>query len=200
VPESAVSIEAAESGVQGLARHLLWSDWPAWPQSPAPAGGLRRLTIGWIISEMTVQCLAAVLHLQRPEPGGVALWSRIDRRTLLKAIAGSAALTAAFTPRLPAGSSDAIAAVAALFSDLRMAQCLGRLYLDGNPEDAKVGQLLSALFGDEDGGACTDNPEALRRHLAARRDADFANGRIAVVGGWILASTEARACALTAML
>ncbi len=38
----------------------------------------------------------------------------------------------------------------------------------------------------------------LRAHAAARIRADFAAGRTVTLGGWVLAQTEARLCAVSA--
>jgi hypothetical protein len=42
--------------------------------------------------------------------------------------------------------------------------------------------------------------EALHRALRARNSEDFAAGRVVRLDGWVLAATEARLCALAALV
>ena len=75
-------------------------------------------------------------------------------------------------------------------------QTIGRRYLSLYPEEADVDRLWTALVGSS-APARTDE---LKMRLAQLRQRDFEDGEIAIVDGWILARTEARACALLALV
>jgi hypothetical protein len=55
--------------------------------------------------------------------------------------------------------------------------------------------LLSAAGANDSGDAAS-----LRTQLANAVDADFKNGKVLVVNGWVLSLTEARQCALFSIL
>jgi hypothetical protein len=86
--------------------------------------------------------------------------------------------------------------VSALFSDLPGARKLGSQYLIDHPEEADAALLADLLCAP---GSRSIGPAALRHNIAKLRADDFVAGRIALVDGWILARTEARACALAAL-
>jgi hypothetical protein len=88
--------------------------------------------------------------------------------------------------------------IGGLFSDPAAAQSLGRIYLATHLDEADSGVLTAMLFPSPMGRRRTGGARAARRHLASARRNDFAEGRIAVVDGWILSQTEARVCALVA--
>ena len=75
-------------------------------------------------------------------------------------------------------------------------QTIGLRYLSLYPEEADVDRLWTALVGSP-APARTDE---LKMRLAQLRQRDFEDGEIAIVDGWILARTEARACALLALV
>lgn len=80
-----------------------------------------------------------------------------------------------------------------IFRDPEAARSIGRRYLAAYPhEAANVRRLAAELEAERPRG-----PEGLRRALADRRQRDFRDGSVVVVAGWVLARTEARACALT---
>jgi hypothetical protein len=90
---------------------------------------------------------------------------------------------------------DVAGGVMALFDDLSGARALGNQYLRAHTEEANLGILLD-LLGAESG---TIELDALRRKIAQRVADDFLVGRIVHVDGWVLARTEARACAIAAL-
>jgi hypothetical protein len=72
----------------------------------------------------------------------------------------------------------------------------GREYLGAHPGENDETKLIGLLRSRPEWrriGSEADVPSALRRS----RRADFDAGRIVNVGGWYLAESEARACALT---
>jgi hypothetical protein len=95
---------------------------------------------------------------------------------------------------------DGIAAgVGGLFGDVEAARQLGRHYLATHPDEANVATLATLLYSEGSGWWPPDGPAVLRAGIAARRKADFSAGRVVQVDGWVLTSTEARACALAAL-
>jgi hypothetical protein len=84
----------------------------------------------------------------------------------------------------------------ALFTDLRPPRALGRSYLELFSQERDRAFLQSAIIG-------TKRPRDvnhLRALLAQRREHDFRTGDVAIVDGWVLSRSEARACALIALL
>ena len=73
------------------------------------------------------------------------------------------------------------------------ARHVGQAYLRLNPEEADLSHLLEIL------GANTAQPP-LRPMLLAQLRQDFEAGRMVNVQGWMLAQTEARLCAVAALL
>jgi hypothetical protein len=92
-------------------------------------------------------------------------------------------------------TADVARRVAALFGDLSGARTLGSQYLKAHTEEADLAILLDLLGAESD----AIEPEALRRKIAQRLAGDFLAGRIVHVDGWVLARTEARACAIAAL-
>lgn len=106
-------------------------------------------------------------------------------------------VTAVLAMERPPGAARA-AVPATLFKDPEGAAAVGRRYLALYPEDADADRLTSILFDRAvPPGASAD---ALRATLSRRRQRDFAEGETVVVDGWLLARSEARACALSALL
>jgi hypothetical protein len=75
-------------------------------------------------------------------------------------------------------------------------QTIGRRYLSAHPEEADVDHLRRALVGQ----SAAPHTAQLEARLTQLRQQDFENGEIAIVDGWILARTEARACALLTLV
>lgn len=76
------------------------------------------------------------------------------------------------------------------------AQVLGQVYLQMASHVLSAATLSHDLFGD----MLPTSTRAIRQRLAAARDADFASGNVLVLGGWLMALTEARWCALAVLV
>jgi hypothetical protein len=83
-----------------------------------------------------------------------------------------------------------------LFTDLGPPRELGHRYLQSFPQERKRAFLKRTITGDKQ----VQDAGQLRTLLAQKREDDFRNGNIAIVDGWVLSRTEARACALVALL
>ena len=106
-------------------------------------------------------------------------------------------MTAVLAMEQPAGS-DLASALTTLFKDPEGAAAIGRRYLALYPEEADAEHLAAALFqAPKPPRATTD---ALRSELSHQRQQDFRDGDVVVVDGWLLARSEARACALSTLL
>lgn len=118
----------------------------------------------------------------------------IGRRTALTAAAAGLLLAA-----LPAIQSGRRAGniVDALWSRKGSARKVGEQYLAQAPEDADPDRLAAALFDGDPGDV--SSLEQLRGHIDRRRARDFETGDTVIVDGWVLARTEARLCALSAL-
>lgn len=91
--------------------------------------------------------------------------------------------------------------LSALFTNQRSARAIGERYLALVPEEADATVLTARIAGSTPqylrlAGADT---RALRQLLAMQQRRDFAEGRTALVDGWVLSCTEARLCALAAL-
>ncbi|HEX3753856.1 MAG TPA: hypothetical protein VHV26_02155 [Rhizomicrobium sp.] len=119
--------------------------------------------------------------------------SVFNRRTLI------AGIVAAFgTPPLPSRRS-AEAAILAALSDRRSAALIGRsASWPTQGRDRPLDQILADLRLEPEDAAHMQTSE-IRRRLAARIRADFAEGRTIRRDGWLIAVTEARLCALAAL-
>jgi DNA-binding IclR family transcriptional regulator len=73
---------------------------------------------------------------------------------------------------------------------------IGKAYLAAYPDERDRRLILKELIGPTK----LRGPGDLRRRIAQRRQQDFIQGAVAVVDGWILAKSEARAAALTVLL
>ena len=115
--------------------------------------------------------------------------AKLTRRGLLSLIPGGLAL---LLPRASPGRDRARArAVCALFGDPGSAARVGRAYLDSVPSERDLDRLLALLDPPQAAGL-----EALRAWAASSVSRDFERGDAVDVGGWQLARTEARLCAL----
>ena len=90
--------------------------------------------------------------------------------------------------------------VSGLFSDLTGCKRLGWENLNSHTEEADIGILVALLCGPDFGVRRLVVPAILRRSIAQRCAQDFQNDRITHIDGWVLARTEARACALVALI
>ena len=82
------------------------------------------------------------------------------------------------------------------FNDDLEPHMIGRAYLSLHPEEAHIDRLLTELPG-----VCVpQRMHELESRLVELRQQDFEDGEVAIVEGWILANTEARACALLTLL
>ena len=131
-----------------------------------------------------------------------------DRRQLLltglSALAALPASQALAWRGLPVAGTDTFAARAAgLITDRQSAIAVGQAYLAQHPEEADLDRLVGALFADkplaQPRGSDETEEEAIRKWVAVRIEDDFRRARIAAVGGWVLAQTEARLCALVSL-
>ena len=83
-----------------------------------------------------------------------------------------------------------------LFTDLGPPRDIGHHYLQSFSQERNCAFLTRAITGE----AQLQDARQLRTLLAQKREHDFRTGDIAIVDGWILSRTEARACALVALL
>jgi hypothetical protein len=85
-------------------------------------------------------------------------------------------------------------------ADVEGAHVIGEAYLDAVPEEADVTLMLELLEASL--GVQADSPPraALRARLQDRIRHDFERDETIQLDGWILARTEARLCALAALL
>ncbi len=93
--------------------------------------------------------------------------------------------------------------LAGLLESRDSARAIGREYLKLMPREADSATLVSLIAGGVPGGtsALTRASEnELRQMIAARMVGDFAGERTAELDGWVLSATEARLCALVALV
>lgn len=134
--------------------------------------------------------------------------ARLTRRRLLVAMLGLAAPLAAarLSPwrALAAGVRPTPAErLAALLADRRAARRFGRGYLALAPHEADRSRLVGHIAAALPAGAPaleTASDDALRRLVADATVRDFAACRLVNLEGWYLALTEARLCALAALV
>ncbi len=83
------------------------------------------------------------------------------------------------------------------------ARIVGREYLHRYPQEATVSVLLDLIAADGAGGqaALSKGPDdELRALLDHKMRQDFADEKVVQLQGWVLSVTEARLCALTALV
>ena len=125
----------------------------------------------------------------------------VSRRTML--ISAAAAITAAVAGIAWRFSSDPAhdylsEDLSRVFEGYRTyAISIGESYLQCTPHEADPIVLASLLNLDASG--LPQEPDALRRYVRDRIRQDFERGRTTDVNGWVLSSTEARLCAITAL-
>jgi len=125
---------------------------------------------------------------------------RLSRRhfilSMLAALAPVSVLGFAWT-HFPAARR---AALESLLSDIDGARAIGARYLAMVPEEGDHAMLAAELFSGATQPLGTPIAfDKLRQTLAARRERDFASGDTIIIGGWIVARTEARLCALATL-
>lgn len=130
-----------------------------------------------------------------------------SRRELLRLLTSAACIATlgpwrACAARVSAHGLVGLAEVLArLFTRPASARIVGFAYLEARPEEADIVVLLQRILGDAAAAAPTGAQfEALPATVAARKRADFVEGRLVNVGGWLLSETEGRLCALVALL
>jgi hypothetical protein len=134
--------------------------------------------------------------------------TQITRRRFVAAaagITGSVVFAGARPWRVLVRSVDASPGVrlASLFSDRESARAVGDAYLEGVPEGPTVPELVDQVAAGVPGGRSTvehAHASDLRRLIAMRIRADFSEGHVVDVGGWILSSTEVRLYAIAALV
>lgn len=81
------------------------------------------------------------------------------------------------------------------------AQAVGREYLRKVPAEADSSILISLVRDPQNEiAASASDPQAIRLWARSKARDDFANGRVVTVKGWTLSETEARLCALSAVM
>lgn len=129
----------------------------------------------------------------------------MDRRRLILGIAALASLAAGriglnfVGTRQTAESqdgADAVRRLTSLFSDRNAAKEVGRRYLVLESNEADIAVLLAALPANEP----DINMRTLRAAIQRRRERDFREGNVVLIDGWVMARTEARLCALAALV
>jgi hypothetical protein len=128
----------------------------------------------------------------------------LDRRTLLRALGTKALLLAVAAnggAALGCGpeaepEADALDAILAALSEGRD---LGRSYLAERPEERSRQALRGLLLPEPESRWAAWPGMELARRLAGEMDADFEQGRVVAVQGWVLSRVEARLFALAAL-
>jgi hypothetical protein len=134
---------------------------------------------------------------------------RMHRRDVLKGLsaslglAGALVCSAAWTEVTASGGVGLVEirrhirrALTGIFNEDLTPRTIGRGYLSLYPEEADVDWLWTTLAGS----SAPSRADELTVRVAQLRQRDFECGEIAIVDGWILARTEARACALLALI
>jgi hypothetical protein len=91
----------------------------------------------------------------------------------------------------------------ALLGHAQSARSVGVRYLDGLTEPRGLGHLVALVAADVPGGEPTlrnAGDRKLRELLAHRCRQDFAEERTVTLDGWIASVTEARLCAIAALV
>jgi hypothetical protein len=110
----------------------------------------------------------------------------LQRRTFLAFAVAAAAFAAA---RVSVSAEPVSAALHRLFGGNAGLREFGRIF---HARQADAAARLLARLDGVDGSAVCSRVDALRKE-------DFAAGRVVVINGWVLARTEAEACALIAV-
>jgi hypothetical protein len=108
-------------------------------------------------------------------------------------------LSAAASPSAIPGLADAREirhALTTIFTQASASKAIGHKYLAKYRDEASVDYLWRMIRGS----STLSPPGDLKTHLRRLREKNFEDGEIVILDGWILARTEARACALVALI
>ncbi len=119
------------------------------------------------------------------------------RRVLTWALGSIAVLAGGLSNRHTRRQETLHKAMLAVFRDQDSARAVGERYLANYPEERDWRRLADDLFGRE---PLRLPAQSARGILTRRRHDDFANDRCVLVDNWMLARSEAQACALVALL
>jgi hypothetical protein len=122
------------------------------------------------------------------------------RSVLISAAAATTAAMACVAWRFSDDSSDDYLSqdLSKVFAGYKLyAASVGESYLQCTPHEADP--IVLARLLKIDGRRLPKDPVLLRRYVRDRIRQDFAEGQTTDVNGWILSSTEARLCAMTAI-
>lgn len=113
------------------------------------------------------------------------------------------AMSALAPGRADATDDPMVNSLVGLFAHRDSAARLGRRYLQAFPREGDRSWLVARIL--DDGSAPAASPamfasDELRRRIARRRREDFTQSETVQVEGWILSRTEARLCALAALV
>ncbi len=76
---------------------------------------------------------------------------------------------------------------------------IGQAYISAHPDEARADDLYDAIMKGHPGNTPMNNEE-LTAYLNNAIAADFTNDRLVVASGWVVSVTEARQCALFAIM
>jgi hypothetical protein len=115
-------------------------------------------------------------------------------------LAGRAA--AGLWPNLQGWPSTPAERLAGLLRHTASARVIGSAYLRSAPSEARARSLVEAIAAGLDGGsAALRSADGELRGLLARRIArDFEEDATVCLNGWVVSRTEARLCALAALV
>jgi hypothetical protein len=100
----------------------------------------------------------------------------------------------------PAIDAAARPALAQLLSEVDSAGVVGREYLRYHPDERDPKYIRHGLSVALGGRLEAFEPAVLRERVRRRVRQDFAENQVTLIDGWILSNTEARLCALAALL
>jgi hypothetical protein len=87
----------------------------------------------------------------------------------------------------------------ALAAEVPAAAALGRQYLRQRPGEASAAWLVRQLFDEEPYGRAEAVRRVVAQRIGQRREADFRDGNLVVLQGWLVTQTEARLLALLSL-
>ena len=121
----------------------------------------------------------------------------VSRRTLLGALAASAAL-AALPQQAQASSTDVTETLLSFIDDRRSAATLGQIWIRADHPHASPAGVVSRLTAtlQAEGWSGSKDPAELRLRFNEAVRADYKNGETVAVEGWQIARTQAELCAL----
>jgi hypothetical protein len=129
--------------------------------------------------------------------------SALSRRHVLAAIGAVGALVPGlrWAQGFCVRPDPAVERLVGLFKHPDSARAIGAAYLALHPEEENADTLVRLIsYAPEDPIAIPEaSAPALRAWLRRRQAHDFANGRVVKLDGWLLAATDVRLCALTAL-